>query len=453
MSAAIAPPVSDVRPVALRRGCAFELLKLAAQWRLRLVLLACAVAPAAYTFVVSRQTSLPTDALYGRWMGQSGWAGSLTLLVFVGTVVLPLLTSVVAGDVFAVEDRLGTWPHLLLAVRSPRRIFAAKALAAATVTLVLVAVLAVSSVAGGLAAVGSHPVPGLDGHLVATGDLVRAVVLAWLSIAPPTLAFAAVGLLGSVALGRSPLGLLVPLAVALTLEGLQLLPVPVALRVATPMNAFVSYRGLLTSPGHLDVLWVGAAVSLAWTCLATWLALRLFVARDFTDPSYDGSGRRFVLGGLLPLVALVGVAAAVVAAITGATGSGIERSELEATIATSYSHLYVLQTAQLHRPAVTEAQLRARAACDKGGDRVEDTGAGADWRCVVTWHLPGAASTGTATYQVDVAADGRFVADGDGPKEVNGYFHVRTPTGDAPNPLWQVDGSVDLLDTPTRGTR
>ena len=43
---------------------------------------------------------------------------------------------------------------------------------------------------------------------------------------------------------------------------------------------------------------------------------------------------------------------------------------------------------------------------------------------------------------------GRFVADGDGPKEVNGYFQVRTPTGDAPNPLWQLDGSLDLLAQP-----
>jgi ABC-2 type transport system permease protein len=43
------------------------------------------------------------------------------------------------------------------------------------------------------------------------------------------------------------------------------------------------------------------------------------------------------------------------------------------------------------------------------------------------------------------------VADGDGPKEVNGYFVVRTPTGDTPNPLWQLDGNVELLPTPPKG--
>ena len=91
------------------------------------------------------------------------------------------------------------------------------------------------------------------------------------------------------------------------------------------------------------------------------------------------------------------------------------------------------------------ARLRATASCDKGGFQVLDKGPGNDWRCVVTWHLPGATAVGTAIYQLDVTADGRYVADGDGPKEVNGYFQVRTPTGDAPNPLWQFDGNIDLL--------
>jgi ABC-2 type transport system permease protein len=104
-----------------------------------------------------------------------------------------------------------------------------------------------------------------------------------------------------------------------------------------------------------------------------------------------------------------------------------------------------MQTAELHRPAVTEAELRASASCDKGGSLVADVGPGNDWRCVVTWRLPGATAIGSAIYQLDVSPDGRYVADGDGPQEVNGFFQVHTSTGDVPNPLWQFDGSVDLL--------
>lgn len=438
------------RPVALARCYRFEMVKLLSQWRIRLVFLACLLAPAIYSAVVSRQASLPADAVYGRLMGQSGWAGSLAILVFLGTLLLPLLTSVVAGDIFAIEDRLGTWRHLLVAVRSPRRIFASKALAALTVVLALLACLMLSSIVGGLLSVGNHPLPGLDGHLIGSGELARTVVLAWLTIVPPTLAFSAVGLLGSVALGRSPLGLLMPVALAIVLMGVQVMPVPVALRVALPTNAFISYRGLLTEPLQLAPLWIGVVVSLSWTVLATLQAYRLFVRRDFTDLANDGSGRRSVVGGLGPLVGVVAATTVLVATTTGATGSGLEKTRIEAALTTSFSHLYVLQTEQLHRPEVTAAQLAATATCDKGGERVEDEGAGA-WRCTVTWTLPGTTATGTAIYQLEMAPEGRFTADGDGPKEVNGFFQVRTPTGDVPNPLWQFDGVVDLLEPVTKG--
>jgi ABC-2 type transport system permease protein len=105
----------------------------------------------------------------------------------------------------------------------------------------------------------------------------------------------------------------------------------------------------------------------------------------------------------------------------------------------------------LHRPDVTEAELRTTVSCDNGGGLAARSGPGNGWRCVITWHLPGVNAVGTATYQLDVTPDGRYVADGDGPKEVNGYFLVRTPTGDAPNPLWQVDGTVDLLADTQKG--
>lgn len=452
MTATLDGPVQLARAVPLGRAYRFELVKLAAQWRVRLVLLAGLIVPAVYTAVVSSQSSLPADAVFGRWMNGSGWAGSLVVLVFLGTLLLPLLTCVVAGDVFAVEDRLGTWRHLVVAVRSPHRIFVAKALAALTVTLALLVPIAVSSAVGGLLVVGSHPVPGLDGHLISSGGLARTTLLAWLTIVPPTLAFSAVGLLGSVAFGRSPLGLLLPLLMAVCLELAHMLPVPVAVRLALPTSAFTSYRGLFTEPAQVGQLVAGLVVSASWTALASYLAYRLFLRRDFSDLANDGSTRRFLVAGLLPLVALTLVCAGVAAVSTGATGTGIDRRKLESSLATSFAHLYRLQTAQLNRPAVTEEQLAVTARCDKGGDRVADLGPGSDWRCVVTWHLPGATAVGTAVYQLDVAPDGRYEADGDGPKEVNGFFPVRTATGDRPNPLWQFDGLVDLLEnTDTKG--
>jgi ABC-2 type transport system permease protein len=435
----------------VRRVYRFELVKLLSQWRIRLLLLASWVAPAVVVGLMSRQSSLPTDTVFGRWMHATGWAGSLVMLGFACTWALPLVTSLVAGDVFASEDRLGTWRHLMVAVRSPQRIFLAKALASLTVILVLVAGLAGSSAAGGVLAVGSRPLVGLDGQVFAPGDAAGKVLLAWVWVLAPTLALAAIGLLGSVMLGRSPIGLLLPALVALTMQVAQLLRLPVAVRFALPGYAFVAWRGVFTSPMQLGPLLLSTVVSLVWAVVATALAYWVFLRRDFTDTSYDGVGRRAVLLGVLPLVALVALTVAVIAVFTPAAGSGIDQAKLQRSLATVFAHLYRVQTRQLHRPDVTEAQLQAAASCTKGDGLVANSGPGNGWRCVVTWHLPGVDAVGTATYQLDVTADGRYSADGDGPKEVNGYFVVRTPTGDAPNPLWQFDGIVDLLASTGKG--
>ena len=439
------PRTAAAAPATLQRSWRFELVKLLAQWPVRLGLAACWLGPAVLLAVLSSQRTLPTDTVFGRWLHQSGWAAPLVLLTFSATWVLPLLPSLVAGDAFAAEDRLGTWRHLLVAVRSPRRVFVSKALAGLTVVLALVTGLAVSGVAGGLLAVGSRPLVGLTGQQVPPGDAALAVLLAWLVALAPTLAFAAVGVLGAVALGRSPVGLLAPALLAFALQVAQLLPLPVVVRMSLPTQAFLAWRGLLTEPEQLRPLVVGVCVSLVWAAAATALAYRLFLRRDFTDLTPDGLGAAALAQAVLPLAALLAVTAGVVAVLTPAAGSGIERPALETSLSTTYAHLYRLQARELGRPDVPESRLAATATCDRGGPLQDDVGPGNGWRCVVSWHLPDTSATGSAIYQLDVTADGRYVADGDGPQQVNGFFQVRTPTGDAPNPLWQFDGSVDLL--------
>lgn len=446
MTATLAEAPITARPVSVVRGYRFELIKLLTQWRVRLLLLACWVAPALFVAVVSQQSDLPTDTTFGRWMNATGWAGSLVMLGFAGTYALPLLTSLIAGDVFAVEDRLGTWRHLLVTVRSYQRIFAAKTLASLTVIVLLVAGLTVSGVVGGLLAVGAQPLVGLDGHLLGSGDAAGQVLLAWACALAPTLALAAIGLLGSVALGRSPMGLLLPVIVAIVMDLAQMLPLPVAVRLALPSYGFIAWIGLFTSPQQLGPLLISIAVSLVWAALAAILAYLVFLRRDFTNVANEGAGRRAVLAGGVPLAALLAVTIGVLLVVAPqSSGNGIAQDKIQRSLATAFAHLYRLQTAQLHRPDVTEAALAATAACTKGDGLLVPQGPGNDWRCVVTWHVPGVAVTGSAIYQLDVTSDGRYVADGDGPKEVNGYFMLRTATGDQPNPLWQFDATVDLL--------
>ncbi len=460
MTAAVAEE-TDARPAgaldtargaSVARVYRFELVKLLSQWRIRFLLLVCWIVPAAFVGMVTRQSSLPTDTLFGRWMHATGWAGSLVMLVFSGGWALPLTTSLIAGDVFSSEDRLGTWRHLLVAVRSPRRIFVAKALASLSAMLLVVTGLAISSISGGLAAIGDRPLVGIDGQLLSPGDAAGKVVLAWVCVLAPTLALAALGLIGSIALGRSPIGLLVPALAALAMQVAQMAPLPVAVRVALPGYAFIAWSGLFGNPLQMAPLLISIGVSLVWAVVATGLAYLLFVRRDFTNVTHDKSARSAVSLGLLPLVALFAVSVVVVDLAAVPTASGIDQNKVQRSVAVAFAHLYRLQTTELNRPEVTEAQLNTSASCNRGGGMIDSSGAGNDWRCSISWHLPGvAAATGTAIYQLDVSPNGRYIADGDGPQEVNGYFMLHTSTGDAPNPLWQFDGVVDLLGPTSKG--
>jgi ABC-2 type transport system permease protein len=433
------------RPVPVSRVLRFELTKQFSAWRVRLLILLCWLGPGLLVFAIDQQSTLPSDTLFGRWMHATGWAGSLVALGFCGTWGLPLITSVVAGDVFASEDRLGTWRHLLIAIRSHRRIFAAKAVASLTVILLLVAGLAFSSILGGLLAEGNNPLVGLDGHSLAGGDAGGKVLLAWVSVLAPTLALAAIGLLGSIALGRSPMGLLLPMIVALGMQTAQMLPLPVAVRLALPGYAFISWNGLFTDPQQLQPLLIGIAVSLVWAVVATVLAYLLFLRRDFTNLTNDGAGRRVLTLGVLPLAGVLAATMGVVAVATGAGGSGINQDKVQKSVATAFAHLYVLQESEMHRPPLTEPQLHSTASCLKSEGIGTQEGSGNDWRCTVSWSVPGDNITAQAIYQLDVTANGRYVADGDGPQEVNGYFLIVANGTTVSNPLWQFDGNVDLL--------
>lgn len=105
-----------------------------------------------------------------------------------------------------------------------------------------------SGIVGGLATAGDRPLVGHNDHLLGPGQAAVAVLLAWASVLAPTLAFAAAGLLGSVTLGRSPIGLVIPALLALLAQVVQVLPLPLVVRFALPSNAFIAWRGLFTEP-------------------------------------------------------------------------------------------------------------------------------------------------------------------------------------------------------------
>ena len=154
------PAISRVRSAART-----ENRKLMARLPLRLVAVLCLLGPFAFAVLLRVQSGTPSDALFGVWVHTSGFAVSLVVLGFAANWGFPIVAGALAGDLFASEDRLGTWPTILTRSRSLEEVFAGKVLAAATFRAIGSGVLlAVSSLAAGLSLVGAQPMVDLAGR-------------------------------------------------------------------------------------------------------------------------------------------------------------------------------------------------------------------------------------------------------------------------------------------------
>ena len=438
-------------PASVARVYRFELVKL----RLAVADPAACSWPAGrvralFVAAVSRQGTLPTDTLFGRWMHATGWAGPLVVLGFAGTWALPLLTSVVAGDVFAAEDRLGTWRHLLVAVRSPRRIFAAKAPGEPRrhrARWSAARRLEPRRAAWG----GRRPAAGRPrratagaGAAAAAGRAARLGVRAGADPGLRRRRAAGLGRARALADGAAAAGAARPRDAARAAAAAAGRRAPGAAELRVPRLERTVHRARPDRPA------AHRRRASAWS--GRWprprCAYLLFIRRDFTDLAYDGAGAaRCSPWRVLPLAALVAVAVA--------PGRGGDRgARLRASTRRK------ARARRSPRPSPTSTGCRPTSCTAPPSPRRSCATAPPATRAAAGSPTTGPATTGAASspgtsrarpppgsaiYQLDVAAERRYVADGDGPKEVNGYFTVHTPTGDAPNPLWQFDGNVDLL--------
>lgn len=260
----------------------WELEKLTAQFRTRLALLVVVVGPVLFAVGLKFATDAPTDTLFGRWVGDSGFAVPLVLLGFAGAWVFPLLTCLVAGDIFSAEDHHRTWAGLLTRSISRRSIFGGKVLAAGTYSILAVLLLALSSMLSGLVSVGHQPLVGLSGNLLPAGSAAGAVALAWLSTLPAILSFAALGIAVSIATRNSLAGILAPTVLGLSLQLVQLVGGSIdAVRPFLPGASFQSWVGLFTDPTFRGTTVIGMAMSVLYCAVLLALGWAIFRRRDF----------------------------------------------------------------------------------------------------------------------------------------------------------------------------
>lgn len=423
-----------------------ELAKISAQPQMRVVLAGCVLVPIAFAVATRVTTIRPSDTLFGRWAGTTGFAAALFLLDWAAAWGVPLMAGLVAGDVFASEDRHGTWKTLLTRSATRAQLFSAKAIAAILSVLGGFVLTGAVSIAAGLAIVGSSPLVGLSGQLIPSGHAFVLVLAAWALSLLPTVAFAVLGLVFSIASRSSVIGVLGPLVVAIVLQALEATASSQIVRTVLLSTPYDAWHALFTDPVRTGPIVQAIVTSIAYIAVfgaAAWYLLR---RREF-------AGADAVPAGLRRATVRIGIAVVAVSAVLGGlSGVGptvLTASRLNASIATTFGNLAEVRYQwQSGEPADTTIPWKAE--CDRGGvaaavdgtpqsaGSAHDKGAGDDWECIIidTRVSDGA---GPTTVDVDLKPDGCYEAQS--PPGSVGALYIDSSNGNAViNPLYAFDG-------------
>jgi ABC-2 type transport system permease protein len=413
-----------------------EMAKIRSQLLPRLAAVACILGPLAFTVFINTQSSTPADSLFGRYVHSSGFAVPLLALGFAGIAGWPLITSVVAGDIFAGEDGRATWKTVLTRSVSRSDVFWGKCLAAATYSTVMVALLAVSSTVAGILVVGHQPLIGLSGQTITAGRAIGLILASFGMSLLPALAFTCLGILLSVTTRNTMVGVLGPPVIGLLMVLVSLMGSGVVVRSMLLTTPFDAWHGLLVSPMRIAPFLVGVVASAAYAFLCLDVARRSFRRRDFA-----GDGRGVVSW---PRIARGAVVAVVITGLlvlaTTFDTTWITSQRLESSISGTFRNLVVMQQ-DLIGQADRATAIRVFPFC-KRESVVTGTGSGPgdDWVCqlyVDGPHLRGL----SAAYTLTVKPNGCYTADG--PPTVIGPQHIKTADGTSTlNPLYAFDGCM-----------
>lgn len=438
-----AEPVSPGRATAgARSAFRAERRKLASQLSTRVLALVCLLGPFVFTAVLKAQSGSPADTLFGVWVHSSGLAVSLVVLGFAGSWGFPVLAGVLAGDIFAAEDRYGTWKTLLTRSCSRRDVFRGKLAAAALFALGLAALTAASSLVAGILIIGAHPLVSLSGTRLSAGHALVLVLLAWVISAVPMLAFTALALLLSAASRNGIVGVIGPALAALVMQLLLFVGSGVWAHMLLISAAFDSWHAVFVAHPFFGPLAAGMIVSALWTVAALTMAWRLVKHRDFAGVPV--SSRRGWAG---PVRVVLGLAVAIagLALATNAGPAGVTAARLTASITPTFSRLTLLQQRELGRAVPPGAHLNIKPACARRAST--RTGPG-DWVCTLTVYVPQPGAVPfqptPVTYDVSVQSNGCYKAES--PPSFVGQQTMRDAAGrNVVNPLFTIYGCFNPL--------
>lgn len=439
-----APVGASARQPELGVGAAYitELQKLSAQLTTRLLALLVVLGPFAFAGLLKAQSGTPSDALFGAWVHSSGFAVSLVILGFAGSWGAPIIAGAVAGDLFASEDRHGTWKTILTRSCSREELFVGKVLAAGTMVIGLSLALALASLVAGGVLVGLHPLVDLGGRLTSAGRMLALTLVSWLYCLLPVVAYASVAMLASVATRNGILGVLTPLALALLTQLLDLIGNGVIVHGLLIGSGFDGWHGLFTEPRFLGPLIISALVCLGWIVICLAASWRILRRRDFLTTSANRSPNWTT-----PL-RTVAIAVAVIAVLALCSGLGpraVTGNRVAASVGPTFNNVTLLQQELIGRRVPASARLTVLPNCNKRG--AADTGPG-DWLCNLYVYLPQPNKVHfqqtNVEYDVSVQYNGCWKASSP-PSFIGGQTMAGADGKSVTNPLFVVYGCFNVL--------
>jgi ABC-2 type transport system permease protein len=195
----------------------------------------------------------------------------LLIVGFAAQWVLPLLTALVAGDIFASEDQHGTWKTVLTRSVSRAQLFWAKTITALAFAVVVLVVLAASAIVSSVLIVGHQDLIGLTGQIIPSGTAARLVIASWAIALAPMLGFTCLAILLSVRSRNPAFGIAAPVVIGLVMQLVGTLAGIEAIRPLLLTTPFESWHGLLAQhPFYSPLIW-GLVASAGWcaVCLTT----------------------------------------------------------------------------------------------------------------------------------------------------------------------------------------
>ncbi len=259
----------------------WELFKLRFQKRTYLGLGAAVLVPILFVLAIHfRPHRGRGEFAFASYLDRSGLAVPLVILLFGAVWMFPLITALVAGDIFASEDHNGTLKTIFTRSLERWQLFVGKALAASTYAVVAIFLCGTVAVLAGSLQSGFNSLQSLSGTVVSAPKALELVYGSLLVYLMPIGAIVCIGLLLSTITRNSAAAVVGTLMVSLLIQLVGILPGLGAVQPYLLSTQFNAWQGLLRTP----IDWT-PIIRAAWVCAlyavpALGAAFLVFIRRD-----------------------------------------------------------------------------------------------------------------------------------------------------------------------------